>query len=141
MRQLILIKSEFVVARVATRELAHGWARWSGTAEMAGVRLQDVERAVHNLEGTFTVRLFSEFEAILLDHFRVNFPKERLPGSALSLINRAATRRRIRDEIRDGAHRIREYRNALVHHLAGLPVYSFSQALTSLNRFVAPLPD
>ena len=76
----------------------------------------DVNRASERLEGTYIIRLFSEFEValktILLDQML-----KRIPAAAKPLINRVATHFRFSGQILDDVHAVREYRNRLVHHL------------------------
>jgi hypothetical protein len=65
-----------------------------------------------------------------------------MPGTTEALMNRVALRERLPDALRDRAHRLREYRNAIVHP-GGPPhiVIPLREALAALNRFLAPLPD
>ena len=95
-----------------------------------------------NIEITYIVRLFSGFEAILVEHFAASHPPLRIPRTAEALINRIALRERIPDPIRDRAQDTREYRNTLVHQRpAPAPGVSFREVMSSLSRFLALLAD
>lgn len=100
--------------------------------------LAQIHAATRNLEGTYTIRLFAEFEALLRAHLVEQ--GRAVPAQVRTVINRVATLRRIDDEVRDGAHCVREYRNALVHPIP-LPVaqVTIHDGLSRLNHFVAPL--
>jgi hypothetical protein len=77
------------------------------------VRRPDIRTASAHLEGTYIVRVFSEFETAL-QHFIRDFHLRR-PGNTTSLVNRVSDRGRIPQTHTDAVHRVREYRNVLVH--------------------------
>jgi hypothetical protein len=74
----------------------------------------DVLGLVKNLEATFLMRLFAEFEAGLRDVWANWCKKVSLP-KAEDLLNSLAARRGVPDAARNNAHAVRKYRNALVH--------------------------
>lgn len=74
--------------------------------------------AYDRLEGTYVMRLWAEFETAVRSYYRdlINDPHNRI--ATLSLIDAVAGVRRgraIADEVRKDVHRVRDYRNALVH--------------------------
>jgi hypothetical protein len=73
----------------------------------------DITTASSHLEGTYIVRIFSEFETAL-HHFIRSF-HIRKPRGTEPLINRVRDRGRIPQPDTDAVHRVREYRNVLVH--------------------------
>lgn len=77
------------------------------------VRRPDITTASLHLEGTYIVRLFSEFETAL--HRFMHAFHLRRPRATSSLINRVQDRGRIPQVDADAVHRVREYRNVLVH--------------------------
>src|SRR5437879_4180877 len=77
------------------------------------VRRPDITTASIHLEGTYIVRVFSEFETAL-QHFIRAF-RIRKPKGAESLVNRVRDRGHIPQADTDAVHRLREYRNLLVH--------------------------
>ena len=77
------------------------------------VRRPDIATASMHLEGTFIVRVFSEFETAL-QHFIRAF-HIRKPQGAEALINRIRDRGHIPQADTNAVHGVREYRNVLVH--------------------------
>ena len=81
----------------------------------------DVTRASEHLEGTYIIRLFSEFEVVLKTFLHERKTKK-IPRDAKPLINRVASHLKFSGQILDNAHAVREYRNKLVHTLVyGIP--------------------
>jgi hypothetical protein len=86
-----------------------------------GLKRLDLNRASERLEGTYIIRLFSEFEVALKTILR-NRKIRRIPRDAKPLINRLASYVRFSGTILDNAHVVREYRNKLAHSLVdGIP--------------------
>src|SRR5207244_8946068 len=77
------------------------------------VRRPDITTASSHLEGTYIVRVFSEFETAL-QHFIRSF-HIRQPRGTEPLVNRVRDRGHIPQANTDAVHRVREYRNVLVH--------------------------
>jgi hypothetical protein len=77
------------------------------------VKRPDITTAATHLEGTYIVRVFSEFETAL-QHFMRAF-RIRKPGSTEALVNRVRDRGHIPQPETDAVHRVRDYRNVLVH--------------------------
>lgn len=74
----------------------------------------DIVRGSDRLEGTYFIRLFSEFEASL-QTFLIAKKLRRVPTTANGLINRVASRLKIRGPVLKHAHDVRQCRNRLVH--------------------------
>lgn len=141
-QRLALVRDEFEVSLAAARYAARSWPRIAFEPEFDGLHLRDLLRAAERLEDTYIVRLFSQFEALLAHHLAGTRRVQRVPRTSEALINRVALMERLPNAMRHGAHRVREYRNAVVHP-AGTPAtwLSLPEAAGALNRFVAPLPD
>ena len=77
------------------------------------VRQRDIGTASDRLEGTYIIRVFSEFETGL-QHFIHTF-HIRKPRGTEPLVDRVRDRGRIPHADTDAVHRVREYRNVLVH--------------------------
>src|SRR5437588_5850798 len=77
------------------------------------VKRPDIGTASLHLEGTYIVRLFSEFETAL-QHFIRAFHIRR-PRGTQALVNRVRDRGRIPQADTDAVHQVREHRNVLVH--------------------------
>ncbi len=69
--------------------------------------------ASDNLEPTYVMRLFAQFETALKSFLTLK--KLRVPRIAEALLNKAASKRRIGNDLLSKAHAIREYRNVLTH--------------------------
>ena len=76
--------------------------------------VQDLVRSVENLEGTYLVRMFSEFETGLRAFWDATRHKES-PSRTQDLINGISAQRQISDPQCRAVHAVREYRNLLVH--------------------------
>lgn len=100
------------------------------------VRRPDIKTAAGHLEGTYIVRVFSEFETAL-GHFTSAFGIPR-PRTARALIERVRSRGRISQADTDAVHRVREYRNVLVHErsAAATPV-SIRETVAFLCTFLS----
>jgi hypothetical protein len=141
-QELQPVRDEYLAASAALTYVARVWHELGGEPESRRTRLSHVREADRNLEITYIIRLFSEFEALLSDHLTRRHPGLRVPRSTEALINRVALRERIPDPIRDGVQVVREYRNSIVHRRSGhASVLGFRQAMSSLNQFLALLPD
>jgi hypothetical protein len=144
-QQLRPILDEFAAARAAVVYMERAWHQVRDAPEASGIGLAQVREAVQSVENTYFIRLFSQFEGLLYEHLVVSQPGRKPPMTARSLIDRVASRERVPDRVREEAHRVREFRNSVVHRAArsgGVPVAvrSFRQALSVLNQFLACLP-
>ena len=77
------------------------------------VRRSDIGTASSRLEGTYIIRVFSEFETSL-QHFSRAF-HIRKPKATQALVNRVRDRGHIPQADADAVHKVRDYRNVLVH--------------------------
>jgi hypothetical protein len=77
------------------------------------VRRPDIGTASARLEGTYIIRVLSEFETAL-QHF-ITAMHIRKPRATETLVNRVRDRGHIPQADTDAVHRVREYRNFLVH--------------------------
>lgn len=106
-------------------------------------KLPDFREFTKNLDGTYLVRLFAEFEAGLRDVWVNHFKKpadKHVP--VRDLIDSIGKRRHVPDDVIDGAHSTRRARNALVHegHDDAVAV-EFAPARSFLGEFLSRLPE
>lgn len=103
-------------------------------------RFKDARSLRANLEGTFLLRLFAEFESGLRDAWRNAFGRATQPPMR-DLLEAVARLRLIPQDWLDGAHEVREYRNRLVHEgdEPGAAV-TLAEARHRLCRFFGWLP-
>lgn len=133
------IDREHAASRLAINRLLADTAN-DPTIIINRVEVREVRTASDELEATYIVRLFSEFETALRAYWRSVRPT-RPPRQAQSLVNGAATKAKVPYELLSGAHRVREYRNLVVHEEAN-PVapIRMMEARRSLCKFLARLP-
>jgi hypothetical protein len=110
-----------------------------------GTSPRDLEAARKNLSTTYLVRLWAEFESALLSYYRylTSDPDARI--RAIDLVNYLAGARHgraIPEAARKDVHKVREYRNSLVHERTDLatPV-GLVEARSHLNTFLGKLPE
>ena len=78
------------------------------------LRVRELERASEWLEDTYLLRLFAEFESGLRVFFQ-RIRHRRGPSRTEDLMNSIAAMRSIQGAQLASAHRVREYRNSLIH--------------------------
>lgn len=132
------VEREFLVTRqaldVLRTDVSAGRLGLAHTLEWA-----DLTAAVESLEGTYTVRLTTVFEAGLMSFWRSRRPTE---PRLVDLINGIASTCRIvsSDDI-EAAHHVREWRNKLVHEtVAAVAPLSLRGVRNRVNRFLKWLP-
>jgi hypothetical protein len=74
---------------------------------------RDLETASQNLEGTYLVRMFSEFETGVRSFWRTVKPRAHTPAEIL--LARVGSRCSIPNDVIRNAQDVRAYRNMLVH--------------------------
>ena len=94
-RRLKAVEREYVIVCLATDRL-HQHTVDNPETLKGDLRLRDIGMVVANLEGTYLLRLFAEFE-IALRHYLRAF-KVRVPPNAESLINKVRDRCNIANE-------------------------------------------
>lgn len=104
------------------------------------LRTRDFYKARERLEGTYTIRLFAEFETclrIFWDATRTGRP----PSRTRDLLEGVGARRRIPDDQINNAHAVREYRNSLVHEReADVEPITIGETRSRLCHFLSFLP-
>jgi len=100
---------------------------------------KDLRDAFENLEGTYLIRLFAEFETGLRLYW---ITIKRTHPRTKDLINGSAASRRASPELVTAIHAIREYRNLLVHQrrVAISPV-GLATARSACCQFLSRLPE
>lgn len=98
---------------------------------------QDIRR---NLEGTYLLRAFAEFETGLRLYWEAT-RKKAVPSSTKGLLDGIASRQKIPSDRIDAAHAVREYRNSLIHEREDdVEPVSLSDAIADLCQFFKYLP-
>ncbi len=105
------VDRQYAAVQLATSRLLEE-GRKNPTVLKGGVQHRDVVNASQDLEGTYLIRLFAEFESGLRQYWETiatTHPRTK------DLLDGLAARCRIGNDQRDNAHHVREYRNSLVH--------------------------
>ena len=89
------------------------------------------------LELTYTLRLFAEFEGVLMSRWSAR-RTTRPPMEVL--IQRIASLERMSATVEFDAHRVRGYRNRIVHQGARTAELTFDECKSFLGHYVALLP-
>jgi hypothetical protein len=105
------VEREYVAMRQAADRFRQA-ALHDPTILQANLRHGEIVVASKNLEGTYVIRLFAEFETGVRQYWSANWDTD--PKTA-DLLNGLAARCGIPDTQRDHAHSVRDYRNGLVH--------------------------
>ena len=109
-------------------------------AERAKVTVSELKRCSNNIQITFIIRLFSEFEAILRDYWlegmqRVSEPNmQRLMDWIASQCNMDAPDLAI-------AHQMRDYRNKVIHNKPGALIFDLPATSKGLGMYLRWLPE
>jgi hypothetical protein len=132
------VEREYVAMRQAANHFLQA-ALADPTILEENLRQGEIVVASKNLEGTYIIRLFAEFETGARQYWAANWSTD--PKTA-DLINGLAARREIPDTQRDNAHLVREYRNALVHEREEKPEpMPIAVARSYLCHFFSFLPQ
>jgi hypothetical protein len=134
------ILREYRIAGVAARDLQARLRADPSALSGEELRVADFYNFRDNLEPTYLIRVFAEFEAGLREAWALAFGQATSPRMQ-DLIDSFAARRLIPAPWRDAAHNVRAYRNALVHEGgADVPALELAEACGHLCRFFSYLP-
>ena len=132
------VELRYAAAHLAISRLLET-ARRDPTVLTGGLEFGDVVSASKDLEGTYLIRLFAEFESgsrLYFDTLRDTNPRTK------DLLDSLAALCGISEVHRDNAHAVREYRNCLVHERMeeAVPI-SIARARSYLCCFFSHLPN
>lgn len=141
------VRDELEAARAA---VAHTQAALrAGEAVLkgaVGVRPSHMARCGNNLQRTYALRLFAEFEGILRAYWAVARPvrvqDRRRRTSMETLLNRIAVICTIPFDVLDSAHDVRKYRNSLIHDdgTEDVVLLDFQECKSRVGTFLSHLP-
>jgi hypothetical protein len=134
------IEREWRVASIAAENLGEYLrANPSALAERE-LRITDYRNFRDNLESTYLIRVFAEFEAGLREAWALAFRQTTSPRMR-DLIDSFSARCIISQEWCDCAHEVRAYRNALIHEGDGeVQPIGIREACGWLCRFFSRVP-
>ena len=131
------VEREYVAMRQAADRFQQA-ALGDPTILQGNLRHGEIVTASKNLEGTYLIRLFAEFETGARQYWSEIWDTD---PKTVDLINGLAARCGTPDTQRDNAHLVREYRNSLVHEREDRPeVVSVAVARGYLCHFFSFLP-
>jgi hypothetical protein len=133
------VEREYYAARFSV-DRALEQVRTDPTILTGDLRVREIERTAEFLEGTYIMRLFAEFESGVRLYFRLT-TKRRPPSKTEDLLNSVASRRAIPHQQLKNAHKVRDYRNDLVHerYEVGEPM-TIKDARSHLCYYISFLP-
>ena len=132
------VELEYGSARLAVDRLSEVVAHDPGVLG-SGTRPRDLKSTGENLEGTYLIRMFAQFETAVRSFWRTIRPKARTQTEGL--LDRVGDRRGIPFEVMRDAQVVRAYRNKLVHERdkQSDPV-TITEARGRLATYLAYLP-
>ena len=135
------VEREYQVATMAKEVLIEGLGQDTTMLTKKGLHQADLNSLQANLEATYLVRLFAEFETGLKDYWKNGLTKNSRTG-VRDIIESLSSRFKILDAAKTNAHAVRKYRNRLVHEedADGEPV-DLKNARGYLCRFFGFLPS
>ncbi len=140
MERIRAIEREYLVALVAADGLDRRLDADPSALDAVGLERADYRRFREDLEATYLIRLFAEFEAGLREAWELAFRRATVP-SVRDLIDSICAQRLLSDEWRDCVHNVRVYRNALVHEGGDqVQPVGIREACSDLCRFFSGLP-
>jgi len=107
------IVHEYRVALIAMRRLKDH-ATHDPTILDRDMRVRGIDEALNNLNGTYVIRLFAEFETGLRT-FWTRTRADEEPSRIAEILDRIASRPGIGYDVLTNAHRSRQYRNRQIH--------------------------
>lgn len=137
------VRDELEAARFALRYVLESRAdspTLDAAATRQGITNDELARCARNLEVTFVLRLFSDFEAILRDYWRTGMGRRTEPEMRRLMDSIAARRVMNADDLRL-AHHIREYRNDVIHERLRDPRFDFPTCARAIGKYLFWLPE
>jgi hypothetical protein len=134
------IEREWCVASIAAEKVGEHLRANPSALDEENLGPADYRNFRDNLESTYLIRIFAEFEAGLREAWAIAFQQTTRPRMR-DLIESFWARCGISDEWRDLVHDVRTYRNALVHESGedAQPI-ELREACSGLCRFFSHLP-
>ena len=145
-RRLRGVQTEFEAAKQALAYVERHWQQQTIYQEVPRLGPRDFAEASRNIERTYFIRLFAEFEGVLKDHLATNHPSVRISDKPVIdwLIRRTVQSEAltVHPALRAKLDAVRNYRNSIAHHGRSFtPAITLVAALSTLNTFLARLPE
>jgi hypothetical protein len=138
LRRVREVESEFEAVRFCVDRTLNDFAQDSATKDAD--RVGSIQSAANRLEATYLIRIFAEFESAVRD-FRATARATPPPVRTRDLLEGIGSRRNAARREIDAAHRVREYRNGLLHgRVEETSRVTVAEARQALCRFLSRLP-
>jgi hypothetical protein len=132
------VEREYGSARIAIDRLSELVAIDPGVLGV-GPRPRDLKSADENLEGTYLIRMFAEFETVVRSFWKTIRPRARTQTEGL--LDRVGDRCGVPSEVARNAQTARAYRYMLVHSRDGSrDSVTVAQARSRLATYLSHLP-
>ena len=136
------IEGEYFAAREALGRLQSSVDN-EGHHVLTDCKPKDLQSASDRLEATYLIRLWVEFETSLRSYYKALTANPVARIRAKDLIDTISARRRrhsIPEKLRVSIHKVREYRNSLIHDRdVGMAPVGLAVARRDLNTFLGKL--
>jgi hypothetical protein len=138
--RIVAVEREYKAAKVAVGLLGREMQQNPTLGQADGWGIRDAKQVQENLEPTFIIRLYAEFEAGLREAWEHHFKRQTHPPMR-DLLIAIATKRSAAD-ILDDTQAVQEYRNQIVHEGDSREVQAipFAKARRALAIYLSRLP-
>jgi len=139
---LTRVRDEFDAGQFALRRVLSEWDHDADlviAAQQGYVTETEIRRCADNLELTFVLRLFSEFEAILRDFWTQGMGRATEP-TMTQLLDSIAARCAVHPDDLAMAHNIREFRNQIIHESLRELRFDYPRCARALGKYLSRLP-
>jgi hypothetical protein len=120
MLRIVAVAEEYRAALTAAEMLGVVLRANPTYGDQQGWRQRAGQDFIDNLEATYIVRMYAEFEAGLRDYWKSYLGRDTHP-TMVQLLNEAIPNQRFPRDWIDNADAVREYRNFLVHEIEEEP--------------------
>jgi hypothetical protein len=135
------VAAEYRVCRTATERLRLDVQRDPTIMLQVDFKRSEISLALRRLEHTYVVRLFACFEAALRDIWKKSFRRRTEPPISHLIDATASASSFMPHDSLLAAHKIREFRNSIVHSDAVADTtFSFIESLSRLKAFLSFMP-
>jgi hypothetical protein len=136
------VRDEFDAARFAVEHVRKAVKSGEGLLkEKTSVRPSHLRACSENLDMTYVLRLFAEFEATLRDYIAIARPTRRPRRTQMNaLMDRVGAICGIPFGIVDEAHEVRDYRNDAVHDRVARQTLTLAECKARISKFLSFLP-
>jgi len=142
-QRIVAVEQEFGAGRTAAKLLEKKLEADPSFGNAFGWRQRAGEDFDQNLEGTYIIRMYAEFEAALRDYWKTHLGKSTYP-KMVQLVTQAIPDQHFPQDCIDNADDVRIYRNFLVHDIEeevplDMSVFGIAEAKKHFCAFVACL--